>query len=66
MSFLNKGRILQQLQLIPDRSRVLVDGTRSKVVDFDVREILREFRAGAPARNIAVEIRGLTLDPTLT
>lgn len=66
VSFLNKGRILQQLQLIPDRSRVLVDGTRSKVVDFDVREILREFRAGAPARNIAVEIRGLTLDPTLT
>ena len=64
VSFLNKGRILQQLQSIPERSRVVVDGTRSKVVDFDVLEVLREFRAGASARNIAVDIRGITLDTT--
>ncbi|MEZ4377567.1 MAG: SulP family inorganic anion transporter [Gemmatimonadales bacterium] len=62
VSFLNKGRILQQLQLIPPSSHVVIDATRSKVVDFDVLEILRDFRAGAPARDIAVEIRGLTLD----
>jgi SulP family sulfate permease len=62
VSFLNKGRILQQLQLIPPSSHVVIDATRSKVVDFDVLEILRDFRAGAPARQIAVEIHGLTLD----
>lgn len=62
VSFLNKGRILEQLQLIPPASHVVIDGTRSKVIDFDVMEILRDFRAGAPARQIAVEIRGLTLD----
>lgn len=62
VSFLNKGRILQQLQLIPPSSHVVIDGTRSKVVDFDVLEILRDFRAGAPARQIAVEVHGLTLD----
>ncbi len=62
VSFLNKGRILQQLQLIPPRSHVVIDATRSKVVDFDVIEILRDFRAGAPARQIAVELHGLTLD----
>lgn len=61
VSFLNKGRILQQLQLVPARSHVVIDGSRSKVVDFDVLEILRDFQAGAPARQIAVEIRGLTL-----
>ena len=65
VSFLNKGRILQQLQLIPQRSRVVIDATDSKVIDFDVREILREFRAGAPARNIAVEFRGITLEPSV-
>ena len=65
VSFLNKGRILQQLQLIPERSRVVIDATESKIVDFDVREILRDFRAGAPARNIAVELRGITLDPSV-
>ena len=63
VSFLNKGRILQQLQHIPERSRVVIDGTQSKVVDFDVCEIIREFSAGASARNIAVEVRGLTLEP---
>ena len=64
VSFLNKGRILQQLQLIPPHSRVLIDGTQSKVVDFDVLEILRDFRANAGARQIAVDVRGITLVPT--
>jgi MFS superfamily sulfate permease-like transporter len=64
VSFLNKGRILQQLQRIPERSRVVIDATESKVLDFDVQEMLRDFRAGAPARNIAVELRGITLEPT--
>ena len=64
VSFLNKERILQQLQRIPERSRVVIDATESKVVDFDVREIFREFRAAAPARHIAVELRGIILDPS--
>ncbi len=64
VSFLNKGRILQQLQLIPAHSHVLIDGTQSKVVDFDVLEILRDFSGNASARNIVVEIRGITLLPS--
>lgn len=64
VSFLNKGRILQQLQLIPERSRVVIDATESKTLDFDVQQILEDFRAGAPARDIAVEFRGSTLNPT--
>jgi len=60
VSFLNKGRILQQLQLIPAQSRVVIDATESKSLDFDVHEILQDFCAGAPARNIAVELRGIT------
>ncbi len=64
VSFLNKGRIMEQLQSIPKNARVVIDGTRSKVIDFDVMEILREFRDGAAARNIAVDVHGLTLNPT--
>jgi len=66
VSFLNKGRIMEQLQAIPNDSRVVIDGTRSKVVDFDVREILREFRDGAASRNIAVDVHGLILNPTIS
>lgn len=62
VSFLNKGSILEQLQQIPDRSHVIIDGRRSKVVDFDVLEILRDFRNTAPARSIAVELQGISLD----
>ena len=65
VSFLNKGRILQQLQRIPERSRVVIDATDSKTLDFDVHQILQDFRAGAPARNIAVDFRGTTLEPAL-
>jgi len=61
VSFLNKGRILEQLQLVPADSHVVIDGSRTKVVDFDVREILRDFRIGAPARGITAEFRGITL-----
>ncbi len=61
VSFLNKGRILEQLQLVPKDSHVVIDGSRSIVVDFDVREILRDFQLGAPARGIRAEFRGINL-----
>ena len=66
VSFLNKGRILQQLQSIPEQSKVVIDGSRSKVVDFDVMEILRDFCATAGERRISVDIRGPILNPILT
>ncbi|WP_309671809.1 SulP family inorganic anion transporter [Gemmatimonas sp.] len=62
VSFLNKGRILQQLASIPAHSRVVIDASQSKVVDFDVREILREFRSSAAMRAITVEFHGSILD----
>ena len=66
VSFLNKGRILQQLQLIPEHARVVIDGSQSKVVDFDVLEILRDYRTNAAARHIAVDVHGITLTPSTT
>jgi MFS superfamily sulfate permease-like transporter len=60
VSFLNKGRVLEQLAAIPERARVVIDASRSKVIDFDVREILRDFKTNAVARNITVEIHGLS------
>ncbi|MBA3898784.1 MAG: SulP family inorganic anion transporter [Bacteroidetes bacterium] len=64
VTFLNKGSILQQLNNIPDNSTVVLDGTRSKVIDFDVREIVRDFYTNAGTRNITVEIKGFKLGAT--
>ena len=45
---------------------MVIDGSRSKVVDFDVMEILRDFCATASERRISVDIRGPILNPILT
>ena len=44
-----------------DDSHVVIDGSRHRIVDVAVREILRDFRIGAPLRGIRAEFRGITL-----
>lgn len=55
VSFLSRGSLLRQLSEIPDGSRVVLDSTRSIVVDQDVIEILRDFAESAPRRDLVVE-----------
>jgi MFS superfamily sulfate permease-like transporter len=62
VSFLNKGSILQELNHVPDGARVVIDGSRSKVIDFDVIEIIRDFETNAPSRNISVETKGININ----
>lgn len=62
VSFLNKGSILQQLKNIPDNAKVVVDGSRSKVIDYDVVEIVRDFHTNARSRNINVELKGININ----
>lgn len=61
VSFLNKASLMQQLNNIPANSSVVIDGSRSKVVDFDVKEIIRDYKTHAPTLNIDLEIKGLNL-----
>lgn len=59
VSFLNKGGILQMLQNIPEGSTVVIDGTKSKSIHYDVVEIIRDFRTNAKTKNITLEIKGI-------
>jgi MFS superfamily sulfate permease-like transporter len=61
VSFLNKGSILQMLNHIPQNSKVVIDGTKSKFVHFDVVEIIRDFMTNAPSKNILVELKGIAI-----
>ncbi|MBK7950629.1 MAG: SulP family inorganic anion transporter [Deltaproteobacteria bacterium] len=63
VSFLGRGALLKQLASIPDGSHVVLDLSRSVVIDHDVVEILEDFERSAPARGIDVrrEPRGATL-----
>jgi MFS superfamily sulfate permease-like transporter len=53
VSFLNKGSILETLTAIPNGSHVTIDGSKSREIDFDVLEVIQEFKQfTAPERNI--------------
>ena len=59
VSFLNKASIVTTLEQLPIGSRVILDGTKSDVIDHDVLEAIEAFRLAAPARGIALELRGI-------
>jgi MFS superfamily sulfate permease-like transporter len=59
VSFLNRASIVTTLEQLPSGSRVLLDGSRSDVIDHDVLEAIEAFRQAAPARGIALELRGI-------
>ncbi|WP_235184104.1 SulP family inorganic anion transporter [Hymenobacter sp. IS2118] len=59
VSFLNKASIVTTLEQLPAGSRVILDGTRSDVIDHDVLEAIEAFRQAAPARGIELELRGI-------
>jgi len=62
VTFLNKGALLRELKLIPDGSDVTIDSSRSVVIDHDACEIITDFIASAPSREIRVNhIQGADL-----
>ncbi len=62
VSFLNKGSILQMLNHVPDNSKVVIDGSNTKFIHYDVIEIIQDFIAQSKRRNITVELKGITLN----
>lgn len=59
VSFLNKAAIRQTLDHMPANSSVLIDASNTKYIDYDVLELIKEFRdIKAPLKNISLELRG--------
>ncbi len=60
VTFLNKASIQANLYQIPENSHLIIDGTASQFIHYDVLEIIQEFKtARAPSRRIMVETRGI-------
>ena len=62
VSFLNKGAILQIIKSIPDNANVVIDGSKSKIIDFDIYEILRDFQTSSKAKNIKLTLKGININ----
>ncbi|HEX6333381.1 MAG TPA: solute carrier family 23 protein, partial [Flavisolibacter sp.] len=54
VSFLNKASIKQTLRHLPDNSIVVIDARDTQYIDFDVLELIREFR------DVQAQERGIT------
>ncbi len=60
VTFLNKGSIGLTLDHLPSNSTVIIDGSKSVNIDYDVLEIIQDFKDhGAVQRNITVETKGI-------
>ncbi|MEY3761002.1 MAG: hypothetical protein RIR39_2493, partial [Pseudomonadota bacterium] len=59
VSFLNKANIQQTFEQLPDDSEVIIDATRSKYIDYDVFEIIENFKIEAQRKNIKLTTENL-------
>jgi MFS superfamily sulfate permease-like transporter len=55
VSFLNKGSLIKALEEIPEGKHVIIDGSNSKVIDYDVLEVIENFKISAKNKNIEVD-----------
>ena len=60
VTFLNKGSIQHTLSHVPEDTELIIDGTNSRNIDYDVLEIIQNFkRFTAPEKNILVQTIGI-------
>jgi len=60
VTFLNKASIQLSLEEVPSNSKVIIDGSASVDIDYDVLELIQEFKLStAASRNITVETIGI-------
>ncbi|MDX2045996.1 MAG: SulP family inorganic anion transporter [Chitinophagaceae bacterium] len=59
VSFLNKASIRETLDHMPENSNVVIDASVTRYIDFDVLELIKEFRdIKAPLKNISLQLVG--------
>ena len=56
VTFLHKANIQRALNIVPDHTKVIIDGSKSINIDVDVLEIIDEFKINAGERDIQVEV----------
>ncbi len=59
VSFLNKGAIIDLLKNLPNDCSVIIDASESRVIDYDIYEIIKDFKENAKTRNIKLQLKGI-------
>jgi MFS superfamily sulfate permease-like transporter len=56
MSILNKPSLLRAFREIPEGTKVIIDAADTHFIDYDVLEVIHNFKETASARNISVRL----------
>jgi len=59
VSFLNKARMQKTLDELPPKTHIIIDGSESNHIDYDVIEIITDFMESSESRGIDIEVRGI-------
>ncbi len=59
MSFLNKASVVRALAEVPPGGEVTIDGSHSVAIDYDVKEVIKDFLVRAESEGITVRLIGL-------
>lgn len=59
VSFLNKASVLLSLKKLPENSKVIIDASQTLHIDYDIQDILIDFKANAAYKHIELEFIGL-------
>ena len=59
VTFINKGSVLLTLSQLPENSIVTIDGSRSRNIDYDVLEVIENFRETARHKNIELRLKSI-------
>ncbi|MEN8138669.1 MAG: SulP family inorganic anion transporter [Bacteroidota bacterium] len=60
VSFLNKGGLLKKLDHIEPRTKLIIDATKSVSIDYDIIEVIEEFKEKAKYKDIELEVIGIS------
>jgi MFS superfamily sulfate permease-like transporter len=59
VTFLNKVKLREMLDRIPEYSVLHIDGAESSFIDYDIREIISEFVNKAKNKHIELRLSGI-------
>ena len=59
VSFLNKASFLEMLHRVPANSTIVIDGSKSNVIDYDIIDIIDNYKDNARTKNITLEVVGI-------
>lgn len=59
LTFLNKQQIIETLESLPNKAKVLINGSKILYIDHDILEVLQDFSKNAYRKKIEVLIGGL-------